>query len=400
MMLWLYLKGAVQTIWSAKLRSFLTMLGIIIGVSMLLSLVSLGQGAKKQIVGQIDSLGADLVYAVSAKKYILSNFDTTTITREDIETIRQTPGVIDVAPVRYLVGAVVRGDKQTEPNLIVATTHNYQSIRRVSLDQGEFFQKGDDQEAANVTVIGPITKKILFGDSEAIGQSITFNTKNYKVVGVFKPADPDSELTIAGGFDNVMFLPLSTHEKQTKANQLLSVGIAKTAPGTDIVRLKSQIKDAILKNHDNTENFSVLSNDDLLRTSSTILDILSALILIITSGSILVGGIGIMNIMLVSVTERTKEIGIRKSMGATPGDILMQFLIESILMATTGGAIGIALSFLATGIASQYTGIRPVYSTGLIMLGFGVSFGVGLIFGMSPAIRAARKNPIDALHFE
>ena len=396
----LYIKGAMQAIWSAKLRSFLTMLGVIIGVSMLLSLVALGQGAKKQIVGQIDTLGTDLVYAVSAKKYVLSNFDAATLTHEDLKSIQETDGIKGVSPVRYLSGAVTNGDKATDPNLVVATTSNYQSIRGVSVEKGSFFSEKDDSQGADVAVIGPVTEKLLFGDNDAVGKSVTFNTHTYKIVGVFKPANPDSELTIGGGFDNVFFVPLNSYEYRLNGPQLLSVIVAKVDNGVDTSKMKETLKKTILENHGNNENFSILAHDDLLRTSSIIIDTLSALILIITSASLLVGGIGIMNIMLVSVAERTKEIGIRKSMGATPGDILIQFLIESTIISTMGGIIGIGLSFLATRLAVSYFGINPVFTPSLIILGFGVSFFVGIIFGISPAIRAARKNPIDALHFE
>ena len=393
-----YIHSAVISLWSNKLRSSLSMLGVVIGVSLLLCLVSLGQGVKNQVVGQINTLGSDLLYVVSAKKFILSNFDAATLTQKDLQSAKNTPGVIDVAPVRYTADTVSANGRSTEPNLVVATTHNYKTLRDSKIERGDFFKKADDESANKVAVIGPETERILFGEGQGLGKSVTYNKQPHTVVGVFSPATPGSELTLGGGFDNVLFIPLSAYQSSSGTNgKMLSVILVKIKPNADNEKTKQLLNQAVLDNHQKNQNFSVIANDELLQTSSFIVDILTKLVLIITSASLLVGGIGIMNIMLVSIGERTNEIGIRKSMGASPRNILMQFLTESTILSILGGIIGTILAVILTKIAGSIFMIEPFYSLPLFIFGFGVSVIIGITFGITPAIRASKKSPINAI---
>ncbi len=219
-----YIHSALLSLRSNKLRSGLSMLGVVIGVSLLLCLVSLGQGVKNQVVGQINTLGSDLLYVVSAKKFILSNFDAATLTQQDLETARNTPGVIDAAPVRYTAGIISANGRSTDPNLVVATTYNYKTLRDSKIERGDFFTKADDDNANKVAVIGPETERILFGEGQGLGKSVMYNRQAYTVSGVFAPATPGSELTIGGGYDNVLFIPISTYQSTSGINgKMISV---------------------------------------------------------------------------------------------------------------------------------------------------------------------------------
>lgn len=393
-----HLYSAILSLWSNKLRSGLSMLGVVIGVSLLLCLVSLGQGVKNQVVGQINTLGSDLLYVVSAKKFILSNFDAATLTQQDLESAKNTPDIIDAAPVRYTAGVVSADGRSTDPNLVVATTNNYAALRDSKIERGDFFSKSDDESGNNVAVIGPETERILFGEGQGLGKTVIYNKKSFTVSGVFAPATPGSELTIGGGYDNVLFIPIGTYQSMSGINgKMISVILTKINPSANNEKTKQSLTSAILKNHQNNQNFSVIANDELLQTSSYIVDILTKLILIITTASLLVGGIGIMNIMLVSIDERTNEIGIRKSMGASPGNILLQFLTESTILSILGGIIGTLLAVLLTSIAGNVFTIKPYYSPLLFIFGFSLSVIIGIVFGITPAIRASKKSPINAI---
>ncbi len=393
----LHLKTAMRSINGYRLRSLLTITGVAIGVGLLACLVTVGQGARKQILGQIDGLGSNLLYVVSSNNFILSNFQAATLTDEDYETTRTAPDAQETAAVRYLAGGVTFNGRVAETNLVAATTANYKSVRDSRIAKGDYFTSSDEKQKLNVAVIGPSTEQKLFGGQSALGQSVIFNDVPYRVVGVFEPAVPGSELTVGGGFDDVLFIPLATYRsQQSTGNNLLSVIITKMQSSTDKKRFKSTLQKRISTTHAG-QSFSVIANDDLLSTSETVVSIVTSLIAIVAAASILVGGIGILNIMLVSVSERTREIGIRKTMGASNKDILLQFLFESTILSTIGGLMGIILSLIASQIIAFAFDISPVYSVMIFMAGTVLSILTGILFGISPAIRASKLNPIQAL---
>lgn len=400
-MLIIYIREALINLWTARLRTFLTMLGIIVSVALFISLVAIGQAVKRQVVGQIQSLGADLVYVVSSKQYALSNFDATNLTPDDLKATRALGGIKAVAPVRYLAGKLSGGIKTISPNLIIATSDNYASVRGLKIAKGKFFEQIDGSAGNNTIVIGPATEKQLFGDQNGLGKVVNFENHAYQVVGVLAEAKPGTELSVGGGFDNIAFLPITTYEQTlTNQNPLYSVIVAQVKSSNQLEQIKKDLYQKILAVRNGNDNFNVIAQEDLLRTSATIINILSSLILAIISISLLVGGISIMNIMLVTVAERTREIGIRKSVGALPRQILIQFLIESIIIASLGGLGGVLVAFVISFLSSHYLAIDSTISPLLIIVSLLISSAVGLIFGLGPAVRASRMSPIDALRHE
>lgn len=400
-MLIIYIREALVNLWTARLRTILTMLGIVVSVALFISLVAIGQAVKRQVVGQIQSLGADLVYIVSSKQYALSNFDATNLTPDDLKVAQSLSDTKAVAPVRYLAGKLSTNAKTISPNLIIATSDNYASVRGLKIAKGSFFEQTNSTTGNNIIVIGPATEKQLFGDQSAIGQIINFENHSYQVVGVLAEAKPGTELSVGGGFDNIAFLPITTYEQTlTNQNSLYSVIVVQAKSSDRLEQVKKDLYQKILASRGGNDNFNVIAQEDLLQTSATIINILSGLILAIISISLLVGGISIMNIMLVTVAERTREIGIRKSVGALPRQIMIQFLIESIIIASLGGLGGILVAFTLSFLSSHYLAIDSTISPLLIIISLLISSAIGLIFGIGPAIRASRMSPIDALSHE
>lgn len=411
-MIWQNIKMALISIKSAKLRSFLTMLGIIIGVFAVLIMIAIGDGVKAQVTGQVSSLGTNLLTvtsgqigqsATTAKNGqqqkggglgFTNSLGSSTLTEKDVQSIKNTPNVVNVAPIDLISSIVTYNDLSTSSPMITGTSANYGNIRNFRYDAGGFFSEQDNSSAALVAVIGPDTKQNLFGDSDAIGKTIGIRGQQFTVVGVLHKSDAGATLGPAG--DDVVDIPITTADKITESNQINRILVQVNDP-KNITSVQNAIKDELKVNHGGQEDFSVLTQADLLSTFNTILDLLTTFVVAIASVSLLVGGIGIMNIMLVSVTERTREIGIRKAIGATSGNILSQFLIEAIILSIFGGLLGLGLSYLAGMVIKRAAGITPVFSAKALMLALGVSLAVGVIFGVAPAVKAARKRPIAAL---
>jgi putative ABC transport system permease protein len=297
-----------------------------------------------------------------------------------------------------LVSGILAGNGNTAPDAITAaTTPEYAKIvTSVKLASGRFIQAGDD--AHDVIVLGSGVRDELFGTADPVGKTVTIRNTPFTVIGLV--AKSDSGLSVGPGSDTLSYVPIGIVKPLTNTEPQIMRAIAQIDKSDNVKPTVTALTAAIKKNHGGQEDFSVLTQDDMLSTIDTILNLLTSFIVAIASISLLVGGIGIMNIMLVSVTERTREIGLRKAIGASSRTVLSQFLIEAIVISTFGGALGIGFAYLLAFGIGRAAGITPVFTVGAISLAVSVSAAVGVVFGMAPAIKAARKRPIEALKSE
>ncbi len=322
----------------------------------------------------------------------------TTITVNDIHTVSQIKHVTLASYVAFVSGIVSVGGNTAPDGLIAGTTPDYfKIVTSTKLAKGRFFNTVDD--SANVIILGSDISAELFGQGvDPIGKTVALRGADFKVIGLL--AKQDSGLSVGPGSNSLSYIPVGTIKALTKADPQIMRAIAQVDNSGNVDATVTAIKSAVKKNHGGQEDFSVLTQDDLLSTIETILNLLTSFIVAIASISLLVGGIGIMNIMLVSVTERTREIGLRKAIGASRSTVLGQFLIEAIVISLIGGGLGIGFAYLLASGIGKAAGITPVFTLGAVSLAVGVSAAVGVIFGMAPAIQAARKRPIEALKSE
>ena len=408
------IKMAFISIRSAKLRSFLTMLGIIIGVFAVLMMIGVGDGVKSQVSGQVSSLGTNLLTVTSGQLGSSSTsakngqqqkasggglnlagaLGSSTLTQQDVVSIDKTKNVSKTAPYNIVTSTVGYQQLLTSSPFIIGTTPSYSSIRKEEFAEGRFFTEEENLKESNVAVIGADTKQNLFAEGSAEGKQIVLRGQKFSVVGVIKKADTGPGLGASS--DDVVYLPINTANRLSGSPQIFRI-LVEVNSAENIASTQKAITAQLSTNHQGQEDFSVLTQEDLLSAFNTILDLLTSFVVAIASISLLVGGIGIMNIMLVTVSERTREIGIRKALGATSGNILSQFLIEAIILSVFGGLLGLGLSYLAGILVARLANITPVFSLKALMLALGVSLFVGVVFGVAPAIKAARKNPIQAL---
>ena len=385
---------SLKAIWGNKLRSFLTTLGITIGVFAIIVLVSIGSGLQSYITSQISSLGSNVIFVLPGGSgglgALLSNKlslqDWKNIQRKTISTAKSTPEIRQLETLKYKnlksKGAFVFGVSSSYPE-VVATA---------KIAQGNFFTAGQEQSGSNVTVIGQTVVNKLFKGQNAIGKRIFIGNKLYTIVGVFAKIG-----SIAGvDADNLAAIPVETASVQYGTKSVSRIDIAANNPDFLPIVLR-QINQTLLKTL-TSDDYSIQTADSLESTISNITNMLSLALGGIAAISLLVGGIGVANIMLVSVTERTKEIGLRKALGAKRDDILKQFLIEAVMLSVTGGVVGIVLGMLVSiVIAILLVSTVTLWS---VILAFGFSVAIGIIFGMAPAIRASKLSPIDALRYE
>jgi putative ABC transport system permease protein len=398
---------SLTTLTVNKLRTGLAILGIVIGIGSVIALVSLGQATQQSVQNQIQSLGANLLTVMPGAQRTGgvqgAAGGSTTLTLEDAKAIAQTNEITTVktvSPELSRRAQVTTGAQNTNTQIIGATT-TYAGVHNISMENGVFITEQDDATMAKVAVVGPQVVTNLFGEgATAVGQSIRINGTTFTIVG--------TTLAKGGsGFqnqDDVVYIPLSTAQKQVfGANNLSSIALE--AKSSEVMTdAQNEVGYFLLARHKLSDpsqaDFSIFSQQDILNTASATTGTFTALLSGIAAISLLVGGIGIMNIMLVTVTERTREIGLRKALGAKKGVITQQFLIESIILTATGGLIGITLGILTSFILSKVMNFPFVVSFPSILMAFIVSGGIGVLFGWYPAKKAADLQPIEALRFE
>ena len=408
------IRVALRGLAANKLRSALTMLGIIIGVGAVIALLSIGQGAQAAITGEIQAIGPNLIFiipgAMQQGGVSMAMGTAATLTLEDAEALADPLNAPDVAAVAPVISrntqVVYQG--QNVNTLISGVTPEYQYVRNFPVREGRFIEKSDLDAMTRVAVLGSMTAEDLFQGGDPIGQIIKIQRAPFRVVGVLEEKGGASFM--GGSQDDAILIPITTaHARLLGGRAIVGGGRRVTAINISAVsegRVEAAIEEITLilrqrhKIRYQEDDFTVLSQQDILGVFNQITGILTLFLGAIAAISLLVGGIGIMNIMLVSVTERTREIGIRKAVGAKRRDILAQFLIEAIVLSLLGGMIGIVVGAGVARLVARIGDITTVVSLQSVLLAVGFSVAVGLFFGIYPAARAASLNPIEALRYE
>ena len=401
---------ALRSIWSKKTRSFLTMLGVIIGVSQIVALTGLGNGIKKDVSSQVTQLGSNILFVLPGKvQGSNGSFNPTvsigasTLTEQDVLAIKQVPNITAVIPFGLIAGVPAVGDRQAFGTLVMASDANILDfLKTYKVINGHFFSAADEASKAKVIVISKDAAGKLYPNvslTDVIGKETTLGKNTFTIVGVMDQTQTTPTFAEAGNSGGgLAVIPFTTAKDINSNTQIFRIGVQADA-NTDVKAMK-KILTAKLKELHGVEDTTVFTQDDILKVVNNILGLITTAIVALASISLIVGGIGIMNIMLVAVSERTKEIGLRKALGATRGVILMQFLTESAIISLFGGAVGVAIVSIVSIIVKAQANLSIVINLNSILVAVGFSLGVGIIFGLLPALRAASKDPIDALRYE
>jgi putative ABC transport system permease protein len=397
------IKSALQSIWGNKVRSLLTLLGVVIGVTSVTTLVAMGQGLKNDVSGLIEGLGTNIV-AVTAGKLDPSSGNATNpaafiatdiLTRSDVTALKGVDGVAGAVPLGIVPGIAKVGDKTFSP-LIAGTDSDFlQVVDILKVNTGRMFEANE----TGVTLLAKGVATDMFGEGvDAIGKTVTVGTKTFTVVGI---SEEETTSSIFGSqFGTIMLIPFNDATALNKGKETINRIITKAQSAEEVNPVKERIQSTMLAQHNGEEDFTVLTQKDILGLFDKFLSLATALVSAIAAISLIVGGIGIMNIMLVTVTERTREIGLRKAIGAPRSAILVQFLVEAVIVTLVGGVIGLGISFAIGAIVTAKTPLTPAFTPSVIATALGLSIVIGAIFGIWPAMRAARKDPIEALRYE
>ncbi|MBM4083397.1 MAG: FtsX-like permease family protein [Planctomycetes bacterium] len=395
------LTAALDSARANKFRSALTMLGVIIGVTSVILLVSVGQGAKVYVTEQFASLGTNVLITIPGKTETVGSHPpvgqaTHKLTvRDAIEMERRCALVDKVAPVVIGTSTVKFENRKRDVN-IVGTTYDFQEIRNLYVEVGSFIPEREVEAESRVCVLGTKVRAELFGSDNPLGKLIKIGETKYRVIGIMKKKGTSLGIDL----DDLVFVPVRSAQELFNTDGLLEILSTALNPH-EIDQTIEQIKTVLKRRHNNVEDFTVISQGAMLSTFESILNALTYALGAIGCVSLIVGGIGIMNIMLVTVGERTKEIGIRKAVGAKNGHILVQFLVESMTLSGLGGVLGIALGIAIAETVRKLVPALPVTVSGWsILTSFGFSLAVGVFFGVYPARKAALMNPVEALRYE
>lgn len=390
-----------------KARSGLTVLGIVIGISSVIAMVSIGQGAQSSIQSSIQSIGSNLILVTPGAQrgagiqVSAGRGSAKTLTQPDadaiVQQITQAKAVAPEISGRY---QVTSKGKNTNTS-VVGTTGSYPDVRNVQIDDGSFVTDQQSKSLAKVAVLGPTARDDLFGEgAAAIGQIIRIKNIEFKIIGITKVKGG----TGFGSQDDMIFIPLSTAQRFLAGDQYVSTISVQAADPQSMAGIQQQITDLLLTRHHISDptaaDFSTLNQADIVATASSVASTFTTLLAAVAGISLVVGGIGIMNMMLTNVTERTKEIGLRKAIGGKRQEINIQFLTEAIMLTFLGGTIGIILGWLISYGVNYFGILQTSVSVSSILLAFGVSAAIGIIFGYYPARRAGAMNPIQALKYE
>ncbi len=384
------------------LRTILTISGIVIGVVAITTLIAILTGVKKQINEQVDGLGANLVMVVPSKlddngqPNFAAMAGISTLTPADVKALGRVPGVTRISPVYIISGTVSRSKSLQTSAFVVATNRAGVQMNPIPLAGGRYFNDSEKK----VCILGYQPAKDLFGGADAVGKYVTIAGFQWKVVGVL--ANPKGSGGLSGGMmplSTLAYLPDREATKVVKGCEVNRI-VLQTDYKHPADNLIATLNSTLLKSHHGNDDFGVITQHKALAMVDKLVNMVQSLLVLIAAISLFVAGIGIMNIMLVTVTERTREIGVRKTVGARRSDIFVQFLSEAVMLSITGAVIGLTLSAIVCALIARYSPLVPLLTPQLSMFAVLTCCSVGVVFGVTPAIRASRLNPIEALRHE
>lgn len=392
---------ALREIRRNLLRSFLTMLGIVIGVGAVITMVTLGNGATRAVQSQIASLGSNLLMVLPGQRMGPGGGGGPAFNLGDVEAIgAQIGGVRLVAPEVRSSATLVANGRNWSASL-TGSTQDWFSVSNWTLASGRGFEPDEERVGAAVCVIGATVRRELFGAADPTGAQIRVKKFSCTVVGVL---GPKGQGAMGNDQDNLLVLPLATMHRRVVGHTRINTILVSMRDGTDATAMKASLRDLMRERRklaeDEDDNFNVLDTRQIADTMSGTTQVMTMLLGAVAAVSLVVGGIGIMNIMLVSVTERTREIGVRLAIGALEREVLLQFLIEAVVLAALGGLVGLVLATIASIALSQLMQIPYQFDPMINLVSFAFSAAIGVVFGYFPARRAARLDPIDALRHE
>ena len=388
-MIYQSLKMALKAIGGNKMRSFLTILGVVIGVVAIVVLVAIAQGANASVVSRIESMGTNLISVNIRARW------QNPITLEDLKNLSGTEGVEYVAPIVNVSGTVKAGVTTYDDGSIQGTTPGYDQIRNYTVQLGRFLKDPDIDNRSFVAVIGTEAATEMFGTIRVVGETFTLNGYTFSVVGVLE----EMGSTISGSGDNLILIPFTLAERMFSQRGISSFYVSAVS-AQEVTSAQEAVTAYLKKVFTTSSQYSVYNQTEMLSTLSETTATLTLMLGGIAAISLLVGGIGIMNIMLVSVSERTREIGIRKAIGAARGNILMQFLIEALVVSLMGGLLGLGIATAACYFLGPVLNMTLTISPMVSAVAIGFSVFIGVVFGLYPANKASKLRPIDALRYE
>jgi putative ABC transport system permease protein len=393
--------SAIQSLTSSWLRTALTTLGMTIGVASVTLLISIGLGVQKEVTEQIEGLGVNLIFVVPGKlekddtPNTLALLGVSTLTNRDVDELRSLESVRRVAPFIFVGGTVDYGGAPHSA-FVVATRPDWFQMRPRPLSEGRLFSSSE--ENAPVCVIAEAQRDAIFGNRPALGETVTVQGVPFQVIGVLK-GEPASALFGDAGFENMIFLPAAAAQAQIPQTQINRI-ILQTNPETSPEKALDEVSGVLRRTHEEHEDFGVLTQSQILGRVYRLMNIVTALLSGISAISLVVAGIGIMNIMLFTVSERTHEIGVRKAVGARRRDIFIHFLVEALAISLLGGTAGLTAAAILGELVRWYSPLTPMVTPSVVALALGVCVAVGVLFGTAPALRASRLDPIESLRRE
>lgn len=385
---------AFDALRASRLRSGLTMVGIVVGVAAVVILVAIGTGTKRKIEEQVEGLGSNLLLIVPGQVSFSSAPTLSRLRLDDIDAVSRVVGDRNRVAVATTSGETVRAGTRERFTSVTGVIETTPKVFVRDLARGSYLTRSDVETGRRVAVLGSVVATSLFEQRDPVGAQVSIAGVRFRVVGVFAPLGQ----SLGVDRDNEVHIPITTAQRVFDTVRVDAMAV-KAPYREDLDRLGKQIVDLLHERHPDSE-FSAVTQDQILGVLGDILGILTGVLAAIAGISLLVGGVGVSNIMLVSVRERTKEIGLRKAVGARPRDIGVQFLLEAVLLTTLGGGMGMAIGMLASVLVAAFTPVPAVVTGWSVALAFGVSAAVGIIFGVVPAQRAGRLDPVVALRTE